>query len=82
MANAADATKKAGHNVCVQDGAAVWTEEGIRATYPLLSSIHGPADVKALPEADVPALCEEIRRCLVDTVRQNGGHLASNLGVV
>ena len=65
-----------------QDQTTVWSEEGICAAYPLLSRIQGPADLKALPESDIPVLCEEIRHCLVETVRQNGGHLASNLGVV
>ena len=50
--------------------------------YPLLSRIKGPEDVKALPESEIPALCQEIRDCLVENVCNNGGHLASNLGVV
>lgn len=49
---------------------------------PLLSAIRGPADVKALPEAKLPALAAEIREEIVRTVGANGGHLASNLGVV
>ncbi len=48
----------------------------------LLPSIHSPADLKALPAKDIPTLCREIREVLVDTVTKNGGHLASNLGVV
>ena len=57
-------------------------EQNAASAYPLLSKIKSPADVKALPEQDVSTLCEEIRRCLVETVSANGGHLASNLGVV
>ena len=49
---------------------------------PLLSSIRGPADVKALPAEKLPALAAEIREEIVRTVGANGGHLASNLGVV
>ncbi len=48
----------------------------------LLPTIHSPADLKALPAEDIPTLCQEIRDTLVETVTQNGGHLASNLGVV
>ncbi len=48
----------------------------------LLPYIHSPADLKALPSEEIPALCKEIRDTLVETVTQNGGHLASNLGVV
>ena len=51
-------------------------------SYPLLSSIHSPADLKALPDEQIPALCEEIRDKLIDVVSVNGGHLSSNLGVV
>lgn len=50
--------------------------------YPVLSNIRSPEDVKALPSAQLPALCEEIRKCIIETVSKNGGHLASNLGVV
>ena len=50
--------------------------------HPLLPGIHSPADLKALPEDQIPALCREIRETLVTTVTKNGGHLASNLGVV
>ncbi len=51
-------------------------------SFPELSKIKSPADLKKLSEAELPALCEEIRRKLVLTVSENGGHLASNLGVV
>lgn len=46
-----------------------------------LDHIHTPADVKNLSAEDIPALCDEIRRFLIDTVPKTGGHLASNLGV-
>ncbi len=48
----------------------------------MLEQINSPADVKALPENELPQLAEEARRCLISTVSQTGGHLASNLGVV
>ena len=47
-----------------------------------LSSIHSPNDVKAIPKEEMDALASEIRDELVRIVSQNGGHLASNLGVV
>jgi 1-deoxy-D-xylulose-5-phosphate synthase len=49
---------------------------------PYLPHIQSPADVRALPAEAMPALCDEIRRTLVDTVPETGGHLASNLGAV
>ena len=50
--------------------------------YALLDGIRSPSDVQALREDELPALCEEIRSFLIDTVKKTGGHLASNLGVV
>ncbi len=49
---------------------------------PILPRIHTPTDVHALQEAEIPALCRELRETLVDTVPRTGGHLASNLGAV
>lgn len=48
----------------------------------LLDGINGPADLKQLDPASMPALAKEIRQELVATVTNSGGHLASNLGVV
>ena len=48
----------------------------------LLESIHSPADVRALPEGQLPQLCQELREFLVKSVSETGGHLASNLGAV
>ena len=51
-------------------------------TIKYLSSIHSPDDVKKIPENEIDALSSEIREELVRIVTQNGGHLASNLGLV
>ncbi|HUQ57420.1 1-deoxy-D-xylulose-5-phosphate synthase [Lentzea sp.] len=48
----------------------------------LLESVHGPADLKRMDDAQLSRLCEEIRRFLVDKVSKTGGHLGPNLGVV
>ena len=48
----------------------------------LLNQIHSPADLRALNKQETESLCQEIRECIVSTVMQNGGHMASNLGVV
>ncbi len=50
--------------------------------YPHLNKINSPDDLKALPSEELPVLAEEIRAFLVERVLENGGHLASNLGVV
>lgn len=48
----------------------------------LLESIKKPSDVKKLPDEKLPELADEIRKTLIKTVSETGGHLASNLGVV
>ena len=50
--------------------------------YKYLPEIKSPADVKKIPEEKIPELISEIREELIRTVSKNGGHLASNLGVV
>ena len=48
----------------------------------LLHTIHSPKDLKGLSSEQLKQLCSEIRACIIHTVSKNGGHLASNLGVV
>ena len=48
----------------------------------LLHSIKSPKDLKGLSSEQLKQLCTEIRACIIHTVSRNGGHLASNLGVV
>ncbi len=48
----------------------------------VLEKIQGPNDVKKLKEEELPVLADEIRQFIIDKVSDNGGHLASNLGVV
>ena len=52
-------------------------------SYPLAGA-HSvrPEMMKKLPETELPALCEEIRQFLIESVSETGGHLSSNLGVV
>ena len=47
-----------------------------------LEKIKGPADVKALPEEAMGALCAEIRRAIIDSSAVVGGHVGPNLAVV
>ncbi len=39
-------------------------------------------DLKRIDEKDLPLLAEEVRAVITDTVKKNGGHLGSSLGVV
>ena len=48
----------------------------------VLNDIYSPKDIKGLSLDELALLAGEIRENIIDTVSQNGGHLASNLGVV
>ncbi|CAL9658150.1 1-deoxy-D-xylulose-5-phosphate synthase [Streptomyces sp. enrichment culture] len=48
----------------------------------ILENIRGPRDLKALSEAELGELSDEIRDFLVHAVARTGGHLGPNLGVV
>ena len=48
----------------------------------LLQHINSPEDLKKLPQDKLNALAKEIRSTIIEVVGKNGGHLASNLGVV
>lgn len=50
--------------------------------YRYLDKIKSPEDVKKLNKDEIDVLCAEVRNCLIETVSENGGHLASNLGTV
>ena len=50
--------------------------------YPLLESIERPEDLRRLPEDDLPAVADEVRRFMVSSVSKTGGHLSSSLGAV
>ena len=50
--------------------------------YELLDHIDDPAALRKLPEAQLPQLCEEIRRYMVECCSRNPGHLGSSLGAV
>lgn len=51
-------------------------------TYPLLSQINTPHDLRNLPESKMKSVCEELRQFIIDVVSVNGGHFGASLGVV
>jgi 1-deoxy-D-xylulose-5-phosphate synthase len=48
----------------------------------ILDSISGPSDLKAVPAEALASLAAEVREELLCIVSRQGGHLASNLGIV
>ena len=49
---------------------------------PLLSKIIFPADLRKLRKDQLPKLCDELRKFIVDTVSVYGGHFGASMGVV
>ena len=50
--------------------------------FELLGNIKYPADLRQLSVGQLPELCAELRRDIVEELSVNPGHLASSLGVV
>jgi 1-deoxy-D-xylulose-5-phosphate synthase len=54
----------------------------ISETFPILSQIDSPLDLRELDESQLPELADEIRAFLLQSLSRTGGHLASGLGSV
>ncbi|KGD75173.1 1-deoxy-D-xylulose-5-phosphate synthase [Tatumella morbirosei] len=50
--------------------------------YPTLALAGTVQELRLLPKDKLPALCNELRQYLLDSVSQSSGHFASGLGVV
>ena len=50
--------------------------------YPLLARIDTPADLRRLPESELPEVARELRDYLIESVASVGGHFGAGLGVV
>src|SRR5215469_6931394 len=53
-----------------------------KPSYPLLSRISSPADVRGLGAGELLGLCAELRAFLIESVSTRGGHFAAGLGTV
>src|SRR5690606_21158306 len=50
--------------------------------YPRLSRIGSPADLRRFDEAELPAVADELRAYLIESVGKSGGHFGAGLGVI
>ena len=48
----------------------------------MLEHINTPADLKQVPEEQLPEVCREVRQKIIDDCAENPGHLGSSLGTV
>ncbi|MES9832906.1 MAG: 1-deoxy-D-xylulose-5-phosphate synthase [Candidatus Thiodiazotropha sp. DIVDIV] len=53
-----------------------------KGDYPILNQINSPGELRQLDPIKLRPLAAEMRRFLIDSVSQTGGHLAAGLGVV
>ena len=52
-----------------------------KTEFTLLNKIYTPEDLRKLKVEDLPQVCAELRRDIIEEVAVNPGHLASSLGV-
>ena len=52
------------------------------STFPLLSEIDSPSELRRLPADQLTTLADELRRYPIETVSTMGGHFAAGLGTV
>src|ERR1700757_3135719 len=50
--------------------------------YPHLAAIDTPAALRRLPDDQLPAVADELRQYLIESVASSGGHFGAGLGVV
>ncbi|ATD68193.1 1-deoxy-D-xylulose-5-phosphate synthase [Luteimonas chenhongjianii] len=50
--------------------------------YPRLARIDGPSDLRQFDEAELPAIADELRAYLIESVGKSGGHFGAGLGVI
>ncbi len=50
--------------------------------YPRLSRIDGPSDLRRFDESELPAIADELRGYLIESVGRSGGHFGAGLGVI
>lgn len=55
---------------------------GDSSEYKYLTKIDDPADLRKLKVEELPQVCDELRRNIIEELANNPGHLASSLGVV
>ena len=55
---------------------------GDSSEYKYLTKIDEPVDLRKLKVEELPAVCDELRRDIIEELAMNPGHLASSLGVV
>lgn len=53
-----------------------------KSSYKYLFNIDSPADLRQIPVVELPSVCNELRKYIIEVVTKVGGHFGANLGVV
>jgi len=56
--------------------------DSTHTVYPLLESIDSPVDLRKLSVNNLPAVADELREFIIQSVAKTGGHLSAGLGTV
>lgn len=56
--------------------------DNILYKYKYLMNIDSPKDLRKVPLAELPNVCDEVREFMIDTITKTGGHFGAGLGVV
>ena len=54
----------------------------IKDAYPLLGKIDSPSDLRKLRLSELPTVCAELRKFMIEALSENPGHFASSMGAV
>lgn len=54
----------------------------IKNKYSVLREFKTPGDIKNMSEQELLKLADDLREVIIETTSKNGGHLASNLGMI
>jgi 1-deoxy-D-xylulose-5-phosphate synthase len=63
-------------------GQVLGNTDRVTSRYPLLDSLIAPQAIRQFTPAQLEQLSEEVRRFLIDSISETGGHFSSNLGTV
>lgn len=53
-----------------------------KTDYEYLFKINSPLDLRQIPIIDLPKVCDEVRRYIIEVITKVGGHFGANLGTV
>ena len=53
-----------------------------KTTYKFLDKINLPSDLRKFENKDLESICDDLRKFIINSISENGGHFGASLGVV